>query len=67
GFFYLPNGYGRNPGRGRGLDLRAFLTGGVSNRSEFYDESRDEWEALFMFRPWWAGAYSIQSLEDALE
>ncbi|MDR0736028.1 MAG: hypothetical protein LBF51_04215, partial [Zoogloeaceae bacterium] len=36
--FPLENGYGRNPGRGRGLNRRAFLTGGVSNRSWFYDE-----------------------------
>ncbi|MDR0736944.1 MAG: hypothetical protein LBF51_09000 [Zoogloeaceae bacterium] len=40
GFSPLENGYGRNPGRGRGLNLRAFLTGWVSNRSSFYDEQR---------------------------
>jgi hypothetical protein len=39
GFSPLENGYGRNPGRGRGLNLRAFLTGEISNRSWFYDET----------------------------
>jgi hypothetical protein len=38
GFFPLENGYGRDPGFGRGLDRSAFRAGGVSNRSWFYDE-----------------------------
>jgi hypothetical protein len=46
GFSPLENGYGRNPGRGQGLNLRAFLTAGVSNRSSFYDEKGIESAAI---------------------
>ncbi|MDR0578160.1 MAG: hypothetical protein LBI87_11670, partial [Candidatus Accumulibacter sp.] len=39
GFAPLPSSHGRNPGLpGRGSSLRTALKGGVSNRSQFYDE-----------------------------
>ncbi|MDR0578012.1 MAG: hypothetical protein LBI87_10890, partial [Candidatus Accumulibacter sp.] len=42
GFAPLPSSYGRNPGLpGRGSSLRTALKGGVSNRSQFYDDEHD--------------------------